>query len=94
MDRGAWQATVHELAKSGHDWVTEHKSSNDSEAWPYQSQRRVFKAANLIRAAEVEIFRTHWQKEVGSYLNCTWYSDITGMSNKDVPGVGGGEKDS
>ena len=74
--------------------MTEHKNSNDSEAWPYQSQRRVFKAANLIRAVEVEIFRTHWQKEVGSYLNCTWYSDITGMSNKDILGVGGGEKDS
>ena len=24
MDRGAWQATVHGVAKSQHDWVTKH----------------------------------------------------------------------
>ena len=26
MDRGAWQATVHRIGKSKHDWVAEHTS--------------------------------------------------------------------
>ena len=37
MDRGAWKATVHGVAKVGHDLVTKHKACSEHEAFEKHS---------------------------------------------------------